>query len=504
MLGLLSILIIALELFGVTSAFTVAEVCQQLQKKFSAQILTPGSSNYTDEVDAYWSLAAWLEPPCVFTPANTQELADGVKILVKTNTTFAVRSGGHAPVTGLASTNHGVLIAMTHFTEKKIVGMPNALGAPYFRNGAANRWGEVYEYLEPHGLAVVGGRIWPVGSALLLGGGISYFSQQKGWASNNVVNYELVTASGSILQVNAKSYPDLFWALKGSSNNFGIVTRYDLKTHKQGKIFGFDRAWAPTSMSKFSEAMTSWMAPGGGHEDKKGALMPSTQYTPASDRLDPSLVAVYDAPVENPAAFKNFTDIANFTDLGTGVQNLTSLVRQTIGYQARVFRWKWYVTSIKFSNETMPIVIDTMVDVAKELIPQFNGFVGTAEEPITADHLAAARANGGDPMDLDPANGGVFFALYYAAYTDPADDDKAENYLQTLISRVESTTKAKGLYYPYYFFNNLGIKQEPFKFYGGGKSLPKLKIISKKYDPLGVFQKLVPGFKLGTGALDGA
>jgi hypothetical protein len=59
----------------------------------------------------------------------------------------------------------------------------------------------------------------------------------------------------------------------------------------------------------------------------------------------------------------------------------------------------------------MPIIIDTMVTVAKELIPQFNGFVGTAEEPITADHIAAARANGGDPMDLDPADGGVLCML---------------------------------------------------------------------------------------------
>jgi hypothetical protein len=355
MLHFLSALLFVQGIFSVTSAFTTAEVCQQLEKKFGSQILISGSSNYTDEVDgrfdllplykiytyvaqAYWSLAAWLEPPCVFAPVNTQGLADGVRILVKTNTTFAIRSGGHAPVTGIASTNHGVLIAMTHFTEKKVVDMPNSFGAPYFRNGVANRWGEVYEFLEPLGIAVVGGRIWPVGSALLLGGGISFFSQQKGWASNSVLNYELVTATGSILQVNAKSYPDLFWALKGGANNFGIVTRYDLKTHKQGQIFGFDRAWAPTSMSKFSQAMTSWMAPGGGHEDKKGALMPSTQYTPAIDQLDPSLVAVYDAPVENPAAFKNFTEIANFTDLGSGVQNLSSIVRQTIGYQARVLR----------------------------------------------------------------------------------------------------------------------------------------------------------------------
>jgi hypothetical protein len=57
-----------------------------------------------------------------------------------------------------------------------------------------------------------------------LGGGISYFSQQRGWAANNIVNYEVVTASSKVIQVNAQSHSDLFWALKGGSNNFGIVT----------------------------------------------------------------------------------------------------------------------------------------------------------------------------------------------------------------------------------------------------------------------------------------
>ena len=158
-------------------------------------------------------------------------------------------------------------------------------------------------------------------------------------------------------------------------------------------------------MQKFSDAMTNWMMPGGGSEDAKGALMPSTQYTPAQDRLDPSLIACYDAPIANPAAFANFSAIPG-QDLGSGVQDVSQLVNQTIGYSQRVLRWKWYVTSIKFSKETMPIVIDTMVDVAKELIPQFDGFVGVAEEPITVKHLAAAKANGGDPMNLDPKDGG--------------------------------------------------------------------------------------------------
>jgi hypothetical protein len=93
-------------------------------------------------------------------------------------------------------------------------------------------------------------------------------------------------------------------------------------------------------------------------------------------------------------------------------------------------------------------------------------------------------------------------ALYYTAYSDAKLDETAENYLKTLISTVEKKTKANNLYYDFYFLNDLGIAQDAFSSYKG-RALEKMKAISKKYDPRGVFQHLVPGFKLGY-LVDGA
>lgn len=44
--------------------------------------------------------------------------------------------------------------------------------------------------------------------------------------------------SGKLTDVNETSRPDLFRALKGGGNNFGIVTRFDIRTFKQGQILG--------------------------------------------------------------------------------------------------------------------------------------------------------------------------------------------------------------------------------------------------------------------------
>jgi FAD/FMN-containing dehydrogenase len=49
---------------------------------------------------------------------------------------------------------------------------------------------------------------------------------------------QVVLSSGEIVDANAKSNADLWSALKGGSNNFGVVTRIDLRTFPQGKFWG--------------------------------------------------------------------------------------------------------------------------------------------------------------------------------------------------------------------------------------------------------------------------
>lgn len=103
--------------------------------------------------------------------------------------------------------------------------------------GPGHDWGEVYKYLDEHHLAAVGGRLSPVGvPGLLLAGGVNFHGNQHGWAADNVIEYEVVLASGSIVSVTADSHSDLFWALKGGSSNFGIVTNFKLNTFPSGKV----------------------------------------------------------------------------------------------------------------------------------------------------------------------------------------------------------------------------------------------------------------------------
>ena len=101
-----------------------------------------------------------------------------------------------------------------------------------------NRWSDVYTYLQQFDLTAAGGRLGPVGvPGLLLAGGVNFYGNQVGFGADTVINYEVVLANGSVVEVNQTSSPDLFWALKGGSSNFGLVTRFDLKTIPSRKVW---------------------------------------------------------------------------------------------------------------------------------------------------------------------------------------------------------------------------------------------------------------------------
>jgi FAD/FMN-containing dehydrogenase len=73
-------------------------------------------------------------------------------------------------------------------------------------------------------------------SRLVLGGGLSFLSAQYGWVANNIVEYEIVLANASIVTASESHNADLWKALKGGINNYGIVTAYTMKAHPQGQV----------------------------------------------------------------------------------------------------------------------------------------------------------------------------------------------------------------------------------------------------------------------------
>ena len=83
-----------------------------------------------------------------------------------------------------------------------------------------------------HGLGAAAGGLSLTGVGLMLGGGIGHLAARAGYASDNILSVEMVTASGEVVTASPDDNSDLFWAVRGSTGNFGIVTSLEVRLHE--------------------------------------------------------------------------------------------------------------------------------------------------------------------------------------------------------------------------------------------------------------------------------
>ncbi|KAG0696311.1 FAD-binding domain-containing protein [Suillus ampliporus] len=165
----------------------------------------------------HWASSSSQISACSFEPGTIEDLGKALKILGDTRTPFAIKRGGHETNPGFSSTQ-GVQIAVYLFSD--VTFDSNAQTATV---GTA---------LEEYGVNVVGAKVIGVG------GGYSYLTNQYGLAIDNVAAYELVLPNGTVTTIASSNDPDLFFGLRGSLNNFGIVTHVTLKTYPQPQFWG--------------------------------------------------------------------------------------------------------------------------------------------------------------------------------------------------------------------------------------------------------------------------
>ncbi|KAH7213270.1 uncharacterized protein BKA55DRAFT_697777 [Fusarium redolens] len=472
--------------------------CQQLVNAFGDKTSLLDSSKCSLVRQENWSDACQLSPDCIFEPTTAEEVSGALRILVSTSTNFAVRSGGHMPVPKASNIDGGVLLSLSQLKTLELSEDKSIASV-----GSGHRWGDVYDWLSSYNLCVSGGRYDPVGvPGFLLGGGITFFGSKYGWAANMIANMEVVLANGTIVNANATINTDLFWALKGGSSNYGIVTRFDLKTFPDTPVYGGTSLFLPNHLDDFVHAIAAYSTVGGGSDDVDASYNPSVQVNLATNQLTLLSYSSHLGTDPDPAAFANFTKIPLIWTNSSVRADFFSLVEDTTmeAYHDRSHRQLFWATSLKASPESVYLTNETFFETIDSM-PELRHAAGlsltTTPQMLTRSWIDAAKASGGDPMDID-SEGGIIVHLITSLWKEAVDDDLVYEFSKRCTAAIDRKAKAKGLHYPFMYLNNAGLGQNPFQVYGQGKSLPKMKKIREVYDPKGIFQDLMPGgFKVG-------
>ncbi|KAF7192337.1 FAD-dependent monooxygenase CTB5 [Pseudocercospora fuligena] len=207
--------------------------CYMLSASLGSRISYSTDLAYNDSLTSYWSdRVTDVKPNCIFRPTFDTDVSNAVKLLASNkHCQFAIRGGGHLGWPEAANIEDGItfdLSSLDSISVSKDETITTVGGGAY--------WNQVYSYLDNMNLNCAGGRYATVGvGGLTLGGGISFFSPRVGWVADTVESFDVVLGNGKLERgVASTKYPDLFRALKGGSNNFGIVTSLKLKTWSGG------------------------------------------------------------------------------------------------------------------------------------------------------------------------------------------------------------------------------------------------------------------------------
>ncbi|KAI9458759.1 hypothetical protein HD554DRAFT_2207065 [Boletus coccyginus] len=462
------------------------ETCKKITTSISvaSEVYDFGTGNYFEDI-SHWASSSTQIAACSFEPGTLEDIG------------IAVKDGGHATNPGFSSTT-GVQITMSRFSE-----VVYDAAAQTVTIGAGLIWDDVYAALEPHGVNVVGGRVSGVGVAgFTLGGGYSWLTNQYGLTIDTVQTFELVVPNGTAINVTATSSPDLFFTLKGGQNNFGIVTRFTLKTFPQTQVWGGVITYTADVLDQVNLATANFAA---NNTDPKAVIITSYNYLliEASPFAAPSLksdstdlIIFYDAPIPPAGIFDEFLAIPSFTQ-SVSTRSFSSFVQFIPGTSAtRAVFNSVSVTSYPLSF-LQSIVNESIVSGTSLLLPYWGETLPKSVFLLSYDvepFLPTLLDHNTTPSAYPPDRTQGFFPLniYYAWLLPETDQDVYDairTSARTLQAHATDEGIANAVVYPNYAIFNTPLED----LYG--TNLPRLQAIKAAVDPEDVMGH-AGGFKI--------
>jgi FAD/FMN-containing dehydrogenase len=451
-----------------TASFRTSPVGDAAVGAFRAHLhgdlLGPDDPGY-DDARRVFNAMIDRRPALIARPADVEDIRRAVLFAREYDLPFSVKGGGHS-VAGSAVCDGGLMLDLSVLKEVRVdperrraVAQPGLLLA------------DVDCATQAVGLATPLGIISTTGIAgLTLGGGMGWLNGQYGLACDNLLAADIVTADGELRTVSNDENADLFWAIRGGSGNFGVVTSFIYRLHPVGPILGgvvtFPAARAREALRFYHEvastapdALTTLASLGvdadggttvsvtvcwcGAHDDGERILRPLRAFGP---------------PVEDVIG------AMAYTALQTGADER---------YPAGRHHY-WKASWLKHLSDE---AIEVMLHFAAERPTTATGHVTIALQQL---HGAAARV---DPAATAfPHRHDLYDLLILAQWSDPTEAEQHMAWARAFFAAMQPFAERA------VYVNDLGAEGEARVQEAYGANYTRLAKIKATYDPTNLFR----------------
>jgi FAD/FMN-containing dehydrogenase len=245
-----------------------------------------------------------------------------------------------------------------------------------------------------------------------LAGGISLLSLAHGFGSSNVINYQIVLADGTINDVNEKSLPDLYWALKYGSTNFGIVTRFDMTTFPLSDVWGgtlvFDISKGPALLQSHVDFTAKSAL------DPMGLNVIGLAWEPVQQTYIVWSPNIYLSPVPFPPLYSDMQALVPEALLNTmRVTDLMSIIEEFQAMAPGTGRVQWFTLTLKADAAVLWDIHRKGVEIFEPYLNRAGFSWAAVFQPMNHGFAAAGEKNGGNPSGISPEDGDLIGTYNY-------------------------------------------------------------------------------------------
>ncbi len=446
---------------GATGAVLEQTSIEKFRGSLRGEVLRPRDDGY-DTARKVWNAMVDKRPALIARCAGAADVIECVRFAREHELLVSVRGGGHN-VAGSAVCDDGLMIDLTPMKSIRVDPVAQSVRAEPGVLG-----GELDRETQAFGLATPVGVVSTTGIAgLTLGGGQSWLASKHGFAIDNLLSVDIVTADGVLRTASARQHEDLFWAIRGAGHNFGVVTSFQYRLHPVGPVLGgmvlhsFDHA---TEVLRFYREFT--------------ASQPDELETFAGILAGPdgnllvALVPCYVGPLEEGerllAPLRRFGSPVADTIGPISYVAMQSMMDETLA-PGRLDYWKTGLTD-RIDDEVIAATVEYARQVPSPLsVILFSEFHGAYSRVGKTDTASFHR-------DLQ------YDLIVLSIWTDPADSQRNIRWARELFAAWEPHL-ARAVY-----VNDLGDEGEERARSAYGENYERLAALKNKYDPTNFFR----------------